>query len=60
MKWKDFFGFPSSYAQEQTEKNIQLQMGDSILWKMNDNLEGEAKTSVDKARRYRDSFSVLL
>ena len=35
-------------------------MGDSILWKMNDNLEDETKTSVDKARRYRDSFSVLL
>ena len=60
MQWKGTFGFPSSYAQEQTEKFIQLQMGDSILWKMNDNLEDETKTSVDKARRYRDSFSVLL
>lgn len=49
---------PNSYRQEQAEKIIQLQMGDSILWKMNDNLEDETKTSVDKARRYRDSLSV--
>ena len=49
---------PSSYGQKQAEKNIQLQMGGSILGKMNDNLEDETKTSVDKARRYRDSFSV--
>ena len=33
-------------------------MGDSILWKMNDNLEDETTTPVDKARRHRDSFSV--
>lgn len=49
---------PNSYGREQAEKIIQLQIGDSILWKMNDNLEDETKTSVDKARRYRDSLSV--
>lgn len=57
MKWKDIFGF-QTLSTEQAKKIIQLQMGDSILWKMNDNLEDETKTSVDKARRYRDSLSV--
>ena len=40
------------------KKIFSYKWGGSILWKMNDNLEDETKTSVDKARRYRDSFSV--